>query len=484
MSNINRNKLTMSKLETQYSSQKKITRPSDDPIVAVRALKLRQNLNELNQYYERNIPDAKSWMEATEGALTNINTVLTKVYAELNNGSNGTLTAEDRKSIIANLVEMKNQIYQEGNTSYAGRHVLTGYKTDTGLVFEKDTNTYEYTINEKFSGNDIKIEKVISGMSNLSSYDPATSTGDSFKTNPSSSDVYKLNMGYGNINATAGSTIDITVDNVKLDPPATVVSSTDPNAYVDDGTLKFIAETGELIIPKDMYGDMRSAKEINVSYSKNSFDKNELRPEHYFDCTKTPIDPVTGDPTGAEQTYVQSKQVIEYEVNFGQKLAVNVQASDCISHEFARMIDELETAISNIETVENQISEVDKLLQDDSLSKEQEEALTNLREKLDLELALRNDQLEDKFNNGLETTMAMQDKMNEVIADVGSRYVRLELIEDRLSTQQVEFEELLSKNEDVDMVETVIKYNTQEVIYNASLSAAAKISKNTLLDFL
>ena len=51
--NINSNKSSLSSLEEQYSTGLAIQRPSDDPIVAVRALKLRTNLSELNQYYEK-----------------------------------------------------------------------------------------------------------------------------------------------------------------------------------------------------------------------------------------------------------------------------------------------------------------------------------------------------------------------------------------------------------------------------------------------
>jgi len=58
------------------------------------------------------------------------------------------------------------------------------------------------------------------------------------------------------------------------------------------------------------------------------------------------------------------------------------------------------------------------------------------------------------------------------------------MTENRLSSQKVDFEELLSNNEDVDMVDTVIKYNSAETIYNASLSAASKIVQKSLLDFL
>ena len=58
--NINNNKVLQDKLSTQMSTQKKITRPSDDPVVALRALRLRTSVSELTQYYEKNAPDAES----------------------------------------------------------------------------------------------------------------------------------------------------------------------------------------------------------------------------------------------------------------------------------------------------------------------------------------------------------------------------------------------------------------------------------------
>ena len=75
MINMNNNKVNVDILNNQMTTQKKISRPSEDPIIAIRALRLRSNLNELDQYYERNIPDAKSWMEVTEDALENMQTI-------------------------------------------------------------------------------------------------------------------------------------------------------------------------------------------------------------------------------------------------------------------------------------------------------------------------------------------------------------------------------------------------------------------------
>ena len=50
--NINGNKTNVNTLNNQMTSQKKISRPSDDPVIAIRALRLRSSLSQINQYYD------------------------------------------------------------------------------------------------------------------------------------------------------------------------------------------------------------------------------------------------------------------------------------------------------------------------------------------------------------------------------------------------------------------------------------------------
>ena len=49
--NINATKVDVDTYNTQMSSKKKIQNPSDDPVIAIRALRLRSTLNQINQYY-------------------------------------------------------------------------------------------------------------------------------------------------------------------------------------------------------------------------------------------------------------------------------------------------------------------------------------------------------------------------------------------------------------------------------------------------
>ena len=77
-----------------------------------------------------------------------------------------------------------------------------------------------------------------------------------------------------------------------------------------------------------------------------------------------------------------------------------------------------------------------------------------------------------------------QDNVNKSIADLGSREARLNLTESRLSDYNDDFTELMSNNEDANLAETIVRFNSQQTIYNASLAATAKVVQNSLLDFL
>ena len=149
-SNINRNKIEVDRMNTQMSTQKKIDVPSDDPVIAVRSLRLRSTLNQIDQYLNTNVKDAESWIEMTQSSLTTLNSVLDKIHTQCNDGSNTYLTQSNRNTILTQLKQLRDQIYQEGNNDYAGRTIFTGYKTNTTLTFQTDSKA-SYTITEPSS---------------------------------------------------------------------------------------------------------------------------------------------------------------------------------------------------------------------------------------------------------------------------------------------------------------------------------------------
>ena len=131
LNNLNTNKTLQEKLTTQLSTMKKITRPSDDPVIAIRSLKLNSTLNKIDQYYEKNSNDAQSWLELTESAIKTTNSILEDMSGYITQCAQGSLTAEERAAILQNLANYQSEIYSTGNATSAGRNIFTGYRTDT-----------------------------------------------------------------------------------------------------------------------------------------------------------------------------------------------------------------------------------------------------------------------------------------------------------------------------------------------------------------
>ncbi|MBR3483139.1 MAG: flagellar hook-associated protein FlgL [Lachnospiraceae bacterium] len=501
--NINTNKTNMTNLENKYASGMAIQKPSDDPIVAVRALKLRTNLSELNQYYEKNIPDAMSWMDVTESALRTTSELITQIHTYCDQGANDPLAVSERDSIAKNLVALKEQIYSEGNSNYAGRFVFTGYKTSTPLVFETPETQKEYTITEDIDASAIDIsERIVNGYdpADIESLTPATA-GSLAAATPEKNTVYRIRLSYDNLKA--GGDITLKIPKLKangdydLDTDGerqyieeidktgmTVTDSSDPDAYKGDDDIVFLEDTGEIILSKDKYDEWRNSK-FEVTYDKDSFKKNELRPEHYFSCIEKDLTITDPDERNEKAiTYTIEDQQIAYEVNFNQRLAINVQGRDAFRHSLGRSIDDIVKAIEDADAVNKRIDTVDKLLDDTTLTDAQKASLTEIRKTLDEERKMKEAVMRKAFGSGLTSMDNEENTVNAATSDIGTRYRRLELTQDRLATQQVEFTDLMSQNEDADLVDTIVNYNAANTVYNASLQAAGKVMKNSLLDFL
>ncbi|MFA4133369.1 MULTISPECIES: flagellar hook-associated protein FlgL [unclassified Brevibacillus] len=76
------------------------------------------------------------------------------------------------------------------------------------------------------------------------------------------------------------------------------------------------------------------------------------------------------------------------------------------------------------------------------------------------------------------------DKLLAERASLGANVNRVELIAERLKTQEVSISDLMSRNEDANMAEVMTDLKTQESVHSAALGSGARIIQPTLLDFL
>lgn len=501
-SNMNTNKTNVDTLNTQMSTQKKISRPSDDPVIAIRALRLRSSLSEIDQYYEKNIPDAESWLEVTETALKNMQDILTDVYKQCVNGATDTLTDEDRNTILTNLQKMREQVYAEGNADYAGRTVFTGYKTNKSLTFGEDTADTSYNITEKLTYDDISTKTYYSGLSEVPTIDDMN-MGTLPSTNLEDHTYSRIRLAYdglsdltqlqyrdknGDLQDIDGMEITYVdtdgftkISNVTY----TVRNYTDwQDAYnfeVGENEAVYIPETGEVIFGKNVATYMSAQKpDMVVSYNKTGFAKGEIRPEHYFDCTDT------SNPNPANHiTYVKENQEINYMIAFNQTLPVNTQASDVFDSSIGRDIDELTDAVQMALTAHDKVSKIEEMMKEEQYAGEEDQAL--LQEWLDTakkEASYADDNMKNLYSHGIALFQGYLSDVTKAKTDVGSKGSRLELTKSRMSNQQLTFEKLKSTNEDKELSDIIIDYTAAYTAYQASMQAASKAIKQTLLDYI
>ena len=93
--------------KTQLSTQKKINKPSEDPVIAIRALRLRSSLEQVTQYLNKNIPDADSWLKTTEGAVDEAVSVITDLYAYCEQGATDSYSPSERSTLAESLNKLR-----------------------------------------------------------------------------------------------------------------------------------------------------------------------------------------------------------------------------------------------------------------------------------------------------------------------------------------------------------------------------------------
>lgn len=128
--NIQKNNEAMANYQQQLSSGKKIEKPSDDPIGAVKGLAYRSSLIEIEQY-QNNAEDAMNWTDATDEALGEVTNVLQRIRELTVQGSNDTNAAEDKKKIASEIKALQSHIEEIANATLGGRYLFAGTDTDT-----------------------------------------------------------------------------------------------------------------------------------------------------------------------------------------------------------------------------------------------------------------------------------------------------------------------------------------------------------------
>ena len=446
LNNINKNAKVVDMLYTQQATGKKIQSPADNPIIASRALKFRTNISMTAQFM-RNVSDGQSWMKITEQSFHNTVSSLEDLHELVNRAATDSMELPDRQAIINQIRMILEQIGSEMNIQYGGRYVLSGLRTDEPPILEQAEATV-FDITQIMNVNDF--EKVtVYNKAAASAADPAPE--------PVTSEVYRLKLPYRE--------------------GITSVTITAPNGFTQTYTSPELTLYGEIILDKDDVIDMTAGNpggDLTLSYTKSGFKKGEINPRVYYDCN---------DVTNGLQ-YRMVNQDLMFEFGVNTRIRINSFAKDILTPQLYADLKVLCDTISDIgisTTMQLEAKYFDPVLYP-GLTDDERKALME-RQRTD-EAQIYNDVMHKMFANMLTILERHSAQVSKEDTSLGSRMIRLNLIEERLEYDRVNYTDLMSENENVNLLEVLMYLSSAEAVYNASLQAGARRIQVSLADFV
>ncbi len=127
--NVGKNRRQMADLQNQAATQKRVTKPSDDPLAASRVLGERVDLVGKKQF-GKNISYAKSFLDYTDQSLGDLSETLMRAKElALNQANDASAGPETRRVVATEVEQLFNQAIQIGNRKLGERFIFGGFKT-------------------------------------------------------------------------------------------------------------------------------------------------------------------------------------------------------------------------------------------------------------------------------------------------------------------------------------------------------------------
>lgn len=139
--NLMNSQVKMDKYLEQLYTQKKISRPSDDPVIAMKGMKYRTEVIEIEQY-KRNTIEVNNWMDNSDAALDKATEAMQRLRELAVQASNlGTNSEDEHASIMAEAEQLKKHMIDIANTNVNGKYIFNGTNTGKKPVEIDDDGT-------------------------------------------------------------------------------------------------------------------------------------------------------------------------------------------------------------------------------------------------------------------------------------------------------------------------------------------------------
>lgn len=158
LSDVQNNLQKLDKLNTQLNSGQQINRVSDDPYKSIKIMNMKNEINNVDKF-NSNCDEITGWLDMTDEALNQIGTISSEIKTLITSIS-GTISQSEIKTIKNEINEKVKQIGESLNTTYGGKYIFGGSKTDVPpvKVIENDEGIASIVINPESNTEKLKVE--------------------------------------------------------------------------------------------------------------------------------------------------------------------------------------------------------------------------------------------------------------------------------------------------------------------------------------
>lgn len=133
-------------IQDQVSTGLRLSKPSDDPAAASKAISIQRIIEQTTQY-QVNLQTTGSYLAATETAISQVNALLRDVKGEVLTAINATTSPEQKTAIVEQLKNASSQLMQLGNSKFRDRYLFAG-SNPTQIPYEYDDQLVVFRGNE------------------------------------------------------------------------------------------------------------------------------------------------------------------------------------------------------------------------------------------------------------------------------------------------------------------------------------------------
>jgi len=232
---ISQSSATEQTLTNQLSSGQRVTQLSDDPVAAAQNVGLSGSISRLDSFVQSAKSD-QSMMQVADNALGEVVSQVTSAISLAVNAGNGTLSAQDIKSVETQVSSIRDGVLALGNTSYQGQYIFSGSQGST-QPFTLNSTTNPATVT--YNGDQVTQKLTTPEGQQVAMNVP----GSSVFTNAGGNLLATLNQLVSDLGAAAagGSTASIQADSSSLTQALGVVSV--QRATLDSGLSRLMTAT-------------------------------------------------------------------------------------------------------------------------------------------------------------------------------------------------------------------------------------------------